>query len=176
MPAPMFGYSMSRMADRRARSAERDDVEPLPEGADPLDALDPELRALVVSTGPAPGVNIDGSGEVHLADRLRAGLVGAAIGAALGAIAINVGMTTRRQRLDASAGPMDRTHTLAAAGVGAAIGAISGFARGYGPLERAPSTKLVDPAPAQRQAPASAHSGAAPAHPAFATLYDAPPA
>lgn len=166
MPASAFGYSMSRMADRRARAAEREEVEPLPPGVDPLEALDPEMRALVMATGPVAGAATEPE-RVDLVDRLRAGAVGALLGATLGAIAINVGTSTRRQAISASALPMDRTHTLVAAGIGAAIGAVSGLARGYGPFERAPSQ---EPAP---QLPAAVPAAGAP-HPAFASLHAAP--
>lgn len=165
MPAPVFGYSMSRFADQRARAAEREDVEPLPPGVDPLDALDPELRALVVSTGPVGDARADGE-PVDLVDRLRAGAVGALLGTTLGVIAINVGTTTRRQVRTATAPPMDRTHTLVAAGVGAAIGAVSGLARGYSPLERAPVERPMPIVPA----PAVVTDPGAP-HPAFASLH-----
>lgn len=167
MPAPVFGYSMSRMADQRAREveAESTQVEPLPPGVDPLDAIDPDLRALVVSTDPPPAATAD---RVDLGDRLLAGAVGAALGAALGAIVINVGTTSRHQRLTATAGPMDRTHTLAAAVFGAAVGGISGFARGRSPLEQAPTPEAARSRPI-RSFPTT--PSAAPTHPAFATLY-----
>jgi hypothetical protein len=160
VPLGYMGYSLSRAADRQARNAEREhapEIEPLAPGEDPLAALDPATRELVTSLEPvAPAEETGGLG-----DRVEGALIGAGIGAFIGALAVN--WTPRYQR-HYGAGPMNVSATLTCAAIGAAIGGIAGWARAGDPLDR--------PTEAKVQPLLAATAGAqVVSHPAFASLH-----
>jgi len=167
-----MGFSLSRMADSRARAAEAKEqapIDPLAPGEDPLAALDPETRELVTSLEPAP--DPEAADGTTLGDRIGGGLVGAGIGAFAGAMIAN--WTPRSQRY-VGAGPMNVAATLTFAGIGAAIGGIAGFSRGRNPIERDAREHARSMLPAAARSPQSTQTG--PAHEAFAGLYAiAPP-
>jgi hypothetical protein len=122
------GYNLSRMGTYYAqRAQDRQPVEPIPAGVNPLDVLDPETRALV-TTIDEPST---AEPEVEFSDRVGGALVGAGLGAVIGVLLVNGGgYRYRRYR----SGPMDTGMTAAMAGIGATIGAVAGFARGGDPI------------------------------------------
>lgn len=170
MPIGYMGYSLARMADSRARRAEAREspqVDPLAPGEDPLAALDPQTRELVTSTEPA--VDPEAADGTTLGDRLGGGLVGAGLGAFAGVMLVN--WVPRGQRFY-GAPELNVAATLTAAGVGAAIGGVAGFARGRNPVER-PAEQQLSPLLAAASGAQVATSPVGPAHPAFAGLYPA---
>lgn len=155
-----MGYSFSRYADRRSREAEAKEqpaIEPLPPGVDPLTALDPETRELVTSLEPA--VDPDAQDGTTIGDRIGGALVGAGFGAFFGALMVN--WTSRRHRFS-GAPAMDMTMTLMAAGAGAVIGGIAGYAKGRNPLARDEHERAASMVSSTKGMPAAS------SHPAFA--------
>ncbi len=115
-------------------------VQPLPPGADPWQAIDAETRDAIVNwTSPAPEPD---TGETSFGDRVVGGLIGAGIGAAAGFLLLN-GLGRGRYRAAIHAKPMNVQASLTWAGIGAAIGALSGFARGRSPIESDSREKVV---------------------------------
>ncbi|MCW2920349.1 MAG: hypothetical protein JWL76_223 [Thermoleophilia bacterium] len=107
-------------------------VAPLPPGADPWQAIDPETRDSIVNWDahtPADPAKTEKSFSV----RVVGALVGAGVGAMVGFLLLN-GLGRGRYRAY-QAKPMNLQASLAWAGIGAAVGAISGFARGRNPLD-----------------------------------------
>lgn len=115
-------------------------VQPLPPGADPWQAIDAETRDAIVNWTPiASGPDHD---ETSFGDRIAGGLVGAGIGAAAGFLLLN-GLGRGRYRAAIHAKPMNAQASMVWAGIGAAIGAISGFARGRSPIDSEPRERAV---------------------------------
>jgi hypothetical protein len=160
-----FGYALGAAGSSAARDARLDQPgpEPLPPGVDPLTAIDPELRELILSTD-AP-TDAETPEPTGLSDRIRASLMGAGIGAATGFLLLN-GLGGRGARTY-RASPMNPHATLAWMGAGSAIGAIAGFSSGRSPLEPKPKQAPPEIAPASTL-PTDPN---APAHPAFAALH-----
>jgi hypothetical protein len=170
MPYAGGGYSFARYADSRARQQESRDeaaaITPLAPGQDPLEALDPQMRALVTSTEPMTEAT-DADAEPTFVDRAKTSLGGAALGAAVGFLLLN---GSRRSYYRAPR-PIDGPMTVAAMAIGATIGGVSGFAR-TGRHWDVP-TQVV---PGSTPGAASADlmrlpTTVEPADPAFASLY-----
>ncbi len=134
------GASMANYYASRSSSPVEDGVTPLEPGADPLQALDPATRDAIVNW--ESGSTSDRAPEKTLGDRLMGGLVGAGIGAVVGFLLLN-GLGRGRYRAAYHAKPMNLQASLAWAGIGAAIGGISGFARGRSPLDRDPQERVA---------------------------------
>ncbi|MCW2922795.1 MAG: hypothetical protein JWM98_199 [Thermoleophilia bacterium] len=142
MPIGYMSYSLARTADGFARRAENDDapeIAPLAPGQDPLAALDPELRALVLSEEPAPRDEGSDFGE-----RVQGALIGAGIGATLGFLCLNGG---RRYQMYTHE-PMNFAASGTFAAIGATIGGIAGFANGRSPLKQDTGTEVRRTIPA----------------------------
>lgn len=141
---------MARFADSKAREAERErraaEREPLPEGVDPMDVIDPATREQVLSAGRhEPDPRPDGS----IGDRIGGAALGAVLLGLVGVLVVNP--PGRGRYVNAAAiGRFDPHATMLAASVGATVGAIAGFARGGNPLGSA----AHEAAPAPTRPPA----------------------
>jgi hypothetical protein len=123
------GYNLSRMGTYYAQRAEdRPQVEPIPDGVNPLDVLDPETRALVTTIDDPTELEP----EADLGERLGSALLGACVGAVIGGALVNGGSRYRPYR----SGPMDVGMTASMAAIGATIGAVAGFAHAGDPPRR----------------------------------------
>lgn len=114
---------------------------PLAPGADPWQAIDAETRDAIVNWTPAPP-EASTDGETSFGDRLTGGLIGVGIGATIGFLLLN-GLGRGRYRAAFHAKPMNVQASLVWAGIGAAIGGISGFARGRSPIDSDPRERVV---------------------------------
>ena len=173
------GASMANYYASKSDGPFEDGVTPLKPGEDPMAAIDAETRAAIVNWESAPAS--ERAPEKTFGDRLVGGLIGAGIGAVVGFLLLN-GVGRGRYRAAWHARPMNVQASLVWAGLGAAVGGISGFARGRSPLDTDPRDKVVatlgtkSPLPGTSAGTGDPITGAltlasTPSHSAFSSLY-----
>jgi hypothetical protein len=174
------GASMANYYASKSDSPYEEGVTPLKPGEDPLAAIDAETRDAIVNWETAPAS--ERTPEKSFADRLVGGLFGAGIGAVVGFLLLN-GVGRGRYRAAWHARPMNAQASLVWAGIGAAIGGISGFARGRSPLDVDPKERVVTALGSKAPVPGTASAAttdpitgaltvaSTPSHSAFSSLY-----
>lgn len=174
------GASMANYYASKSDSPLEEGVTPLKAGEDPLEAIDPATRDAIVNWESSP-VDDPGDREKTFSDRVVGGLIGAGIGAVVGFLLLN-GLGRGRYRAAIHAKPMNPIASLAWAGIGAAIGGISGFARGRSPLDSDPREHVAATlgSPSSRLGPTLNSTdpitgaltlASSPSHSAFASLH-----
>ena len=144
MPVGYMGRSGASMANYFASKSDsplEEGVTPLEPGEDPLEAIDPATRDAIVNWESGPAADAAGR-DPSFGDRVVGGLIGAGIGAVVGFLLLN-GLGRGRYRAAIHAKPMNPQASLVWAGIGAAIGGISGFARGRSPIDSDPRERVV---------------------------------
>lgn len=153
-----FGYRLAGMSAGYAREARLNEPgpAPLPPDVDPLTAIDPELREMILSPGPID----EPHGAPTAGDRARSALIG---GVAIGVLGAAAAGLVSRADFGSSVTGGSRSALFGGvlgALVGASVGAwhAGGKSTLLAPTEIAPASTLpTDPN--------------APAHPAFAALH-----
>ncbi len=182
MPVGYMGRTGASLANYYASTSDspfEDGVTPLRPGEDPLAAIDAATRDSIVNWETTTSAE---PSEKSFGDRVVGGLIGAGIGAVVGFLLLN-GLGRGRYRAAYHAKPMNIQASLAWAGIGAAVGAISGFARGRSPLDSDPRERVVSTLGTKSPLPGTPTSVATdpiagaltlastPSHSAFSSLY-----